>query len=76
MWCEGEDHKEAGDCGSRMFQVWEERAQVQRVSSLERRKEVASGRRDGACGHTTKGIVKGVEEKSSACPMMEGAGAL
>jgi len=49
---------------------------VQRVSSLERRKEVASGRRDSACGHTTKGIVKEVEEESGICPMTKSAEAL
>jgi len=46
------------------------------VSSLKRRKEVASGRRGGACGHTTKGAAKRVEEKSSAHPMTKGTGAL
>jgi len=45
------------------------------VSSLER-KEVASSGRDGACGHATKGTAKGVEEESSACPMIEDTGAL
>ena len=41
-----------------------------------RRKEVASSRRGGMCGHATKGTAKGVEEKSGACPMIEGTGAL
>ena len=49
---------------------------MQRVSSLERKKEVASGRRGSACGHTTKGIAKRVEEESSAHSTMEGTGAL
>jgi len=46
------------------------------VSSLERRKEVASGRRDSVCGHATKGAAKRVEEKSGACPTTKSAGAL
>ena len=45
------------------------------MSSLER-KEVASSGRGGACGYATKGTAKGVEEESSACPMIEDAGAL
>ena len=49
---------------------------MQRVSSLERRKEVASGRRGGACGHTTKGIAKRVEEEPGTYPMIKSAGAL
>ena len=49
---------------------------MQRVSSLKRRKEVASSRRDGACGHATKGAAKRVEEESGARPMTEDAGAL
>ena len=49
---------------------------MQRVSSLERRKEVASGRRGSACGYATKGIAKRVEEESGARPMIEGAGVL
>jgi len=56
--------------------VWREGTQVQRVSSLERRKEVTSGRRGGMCGHTTKGIAKGVEEKSGTCPTTKSAGVL
>jgi len=59
-----------------MFQVWGEGAQVQRVPSLERRKEVVSGKRGGACGHATKGAAKGVEEEFSIRPMTKGAGAL
>jgi len=43
---------------------------------LGRKKEVASGRRGGTCGHAIKGTAKGVEEKSSTCPTMEGTGAL
>jgi len=43
---------------------------------LGRRKEVASGRRGGMYGHTTKGAAKEVEEKSSICPTTEGTGAL
>jgi len=39
------------------------------VSYLERRKEVTSGGKGGACGHTTKSVAKRVEEKSGACPM-------
>ena len=49
---------------------------MQRVSSLERRKEVASGRRDGTCSHTTKGTAKRVKEESGAYPTTEGTGAL
>jgi len=56
--------------------VWRRGTQVQRVSSLERRKEVASGRRGGMCGHATKGVGKGVEEKSGTCLMTKGTGAL
>jgi len=56
--------------------VWRKGTQVQRVSSLERRKEVASGRRDGMCGHATKGTAKRVEEKSGGCPMTKSTGAL
>ena len=48
---------------------------MQRVSPLER-KEVASSGRGGACGHAIKGTAKGVEEKSGAHSIMEGAGAL
>jgi len=55
--------------------VWREGTQVQRVSSLERRKEVVSGRRGSMCGHATKGAAKRVEE-SSAYPMTKGTGAL
>jgi len=50
--------------------------QVQRVFSLERRKEVASGRRGGMCGHATKGAEKGVEEESSTCLTTKGTRAL
>jgi len=46
------------------------------VSYLERRKEVASGRRGSVCGYAIKGTAKGVEKKSGACPMMESTGAL
>jgi len=46
------------------------------VSSLERRKEVVSSKRGGACGHATKGTAKRIEEKSGACPMIEDTGAL
>jgi len=56
--------------------VWRRGTQVQRVSSLERRKEVASGRRGSMCDYTTKGIEKGVEEESSICLMTKGTGAL
>jgi len=56
--------------------VWRRGTQVQRVSSLERRKEVASGRRGGICGHATKGAGKEVEEKSGTCLMTKGTGAL
>ena len=49
---------------------------MQSVSSLERRKEVVSGRRGSACGHATKGAAKRVEEESGTHPMMEGAGVL
>jgi len=59
-----------------MFQVWGEGAQVQRVPSLERKKEVVSGKRGSACGHATKGAAKGVEEESSIRPMTKGTGAL
>ena len=43
---------------------------------MERRKEVASGRRDSACGHATKDTAKRVEKESGTCPMTEGTGAL
>ena len=43
---------------------------------MERRKEVASGRRGSMCGHATKGTAKRVEEESGTCPMMKSAGAL
>ena len=76
MQCEGESRKEAGDCGSRMFQVWGEGAQVQSVPSLERRKEVVSSKRGGTCGHATKGTAKEVEEEFSICPTTKGARAL
>jgi len=56
--------------------VWKRGTQVQRVSSLERKKEVVSGRRGGICGHTTKGIGKGVEEESGICLTTKGTGAL
>jgi len=46
------------------------------VFSLERRKEVASGRRGGVCGHATKDVAKRVEEKSSACPTTKSTGVL
>ena len=49
---------------------------MQRVSSLERRKEVASGRRDSTYGHTTKGTAKEVEEESGVHPITKSAGAL
>jgi len=49
---------------------------VQRVSSLKRRKEVASSRRGGVCGHATKGTAKRVEEESGVYPMIKSAGAL
>jgi len=35
-----------------------------------------SSRRDGVYGHVTKGIAKGVEEKSGARPTTKSAGAL
>jgi len=50
--------------------------QVQRVFSLERRKEVASGRRGGMCSHATKGAEKGVEEESGTCLTTKGTRAL
>jgi len=56
--------------------VWREGTQVQRVSSLETRKEVVSGRRDGTCGHTTKGAAKRVKEESCTHPMTKSTGAL
>jgi len=56
--------------------VWKEETQVQRVSSLERRKEVASGRRGSACGHATKGTAKRIEEESSVRSIMKSTGAL
>ena len=49
---------------------------MQRVSSLETRKEVVSGRRDGTCGHTTKGAAKRVKEESCTHPMTKSTGAL
>ena len=48
---------------------------MQRVSPLERKEVVSSGR-GGACGHTSKGAAKGVEEESGARPTTEGTGAL
>jgi len=39
---------------------------------LKRKKEVASGRRDSACGHTTKGAAKRVEEKFGAEALWRG----
>jgi len=56
--------------------VWREGTQVQRVSSLKRRKEVVSGRRGGAYGHAIKGTAKRMEEKSSAHPTTKSTGAL
>ena len=49
---------------------------MQRVFPLERKKEVASGRRGGTYGHTTKGVAKRVKEESGACLMMKSARAL
>ena len=43
---------------------------------MERRKEVASGRRGSACGYATKGTAKRVEEESSTHSTIEGTGAL
>jgi len=56
--------------------VWKKGTQVQRVSSLERRKEVASGRRDSVYGHAIKGTAKRVEEEFSTRPMTKSTGAL
>jgi len=56
--------------------VWREGTQVQRVSFLERRKEVMSGRRGSICSHTTKGTAKRVEEESGAHPMTKSTGVL
>ena len=49
---------------------------MQRVSSLERRKEVASGGKGGTCGHATKRIAKGVEEKSGTHSTTKSTGTL
>jgi len=49
---------------------------VQRVSSLERRKEVVSGRRGSVCGHATKDTTKRMEEESGTCPMTKSIGTL
>ena len=49
---------------------------MQRVSPLERRKEVASGRRGSVYGHATRGAAKKVEEESSICPTTKSAGVL
>ena len=46
------------------------------MSSLERRKEVVSGRRGSVCGYTTKGIAKRVEEEPGTYPMIKSTGAL
>jgi len=46
------------------------------VSSLKRRKEIMGGRGGSACGYVTKDTAKGVEEKSSTCPITKGTGAL
>jgi len=35
-----------------------------------------SDRRGGMCGHATKGIVKRVEEESSACPTTKSTGVI
>ena len=43
---------------------------------MERRKEVASGRKDGMYSHATKGTAKRVEEKSGIHPMTKSTGAL
>jgi len=56
--------------------VWRRGTQVQRVSSLERKKEVVSGRRGGMYGHATKGTGKRVEEESSTCLTTKDIGAL
>ena len=53
-----------------------EGTQVQRVSPLERREEVASGKRGGACDHATKGTARRMEEESSTCLMTKSTGAL
>ena len=49
---------------------------MQRMSSLERRKEVVSGRRGGMCGRATKDAARRVEEESGICLTTKGAGAL
>jgi len=46
------------------------------MSSLERRKEVVSGRRGSVCGYTTKGIAKRVEEESGIHSMTKSTGVL
>jgi len=56
--------------------VWREETQVQGVSSLERGKEDASSREGSACGHATRGVAKRIEEKSGACLMTKGTGAV
>jgi len=43
---------------------------------LERREEVASGKRGSACDHAMKGAARRMEEESSACLMTKSAGAL
>ena len=49
---------------------------MQRVSSLKRRKEVASGRRGSVCDHATKGVTKRVKEEYGVHSTIEGTGAL
>jgi len=56
--------------------VWRRETQVQRVFSLERRKEAASGRRGSMCGYAIKGVGKGMEKESSTCLITKGTGVL
>ena len=46
------------------------------MSSLERRKEVTSRRGGNTCGHTTKGVAKGMEEESGTRSMTKDTGVL
>jgi len=56
--------------------VWRKRTQVQKVFSLEDRKEDVSNRKSSACDHAIRGAAKEIEEKSSMCPMTKSIGVL
>jgi len=58
------------------FKCREKRHKCRECPLWKKRKEVASGRRGGACGHATKSAAKRIEEESGACPTMKSTGAL